>query len=94
MANHDLIKCSDHRLAPWSIVCTHLMTGQSKEWKPIHSNNPEVDNDWLCPECHQTHMHALDHNLEEDLTHLRAVCIHCVHKLRTMHDQNYNPDEP
>lgn len=94
MANHDLIKCSDHKLAPWSIVCTHLINGQSREWKHLDSNNPEVDHDWLCPDCMTQYINENRQNLKTDITHLRPVCIHCVRKLRTMYDNTYHPQEP
>jgi hypothetical protein len=72
-----LIRCGDHKLAPWCIVCVHLESGASNEWRPI-PQGPESDteNDWLCPECL-----ALFPNIPEQ--NMRALCIHCVRKLRS-----------
>jgi hypothetical protein len=82
--NINLIQCGDDGWAPWSVVCIHLLNGSSREWVPLDSTNPEVDHDWLCPECVKKH-DAGDHNLNE----MRAVCIHCVRKVRAKLDPNY-----
>lgn len=81
--NTDLIQCGDHQWAPWSIVCKHLADGECQEWVPLESSNPEVDFDWTCPDCIPS-----DEN-PPDLDDLRAVCIHCVRKLRKAYDPNY-----
>lgn len=91
--NTNLIQCSDHTWAPWSIICIHLITGSSREWQPLDSTNPEIDHDWLCPQCMKTHQHETENNLKVDITPLRAICIHCVRSLRTKYDQNYNETE-
>ena len=46
-----LIECGDHSYAPMVIICRHLYDGESHSWCPIDSGEPEVDHDWLCPEC-------------------------------------------
>jgi hypothetical protein len=30
-----LIRCANDGLAPWSIVCVHLLNGLSHEWLPV-----------------------------------------------------------
>ena len=77
MANADLIQCADHKWAPWSIVCKHLVEGTSDDWRPIPSSSLEVDFDWMCPACESDHERDQD-----DVENLRAICIHCVRKLR------------
>lgn len=73
--SHNLIQCSDHKWAPWSIVCIHLVNG-STDWNPVPNNDsPEVDYDWLCNECRSKLP-----DLEAD--GLKAICIHCVRLLQ------------
>jgi hypothetical protein len=36
-----------HGLAPWGLVCRHLVAGAPREWLP----GPESENDWHCAEC-------------------------------------------
>jgi hypothetical protein len=82
--NHHLIQCGDHQLAPWSIVCIHLSSGESREWIPLKSSSPEVDYDWVCPDC------VPNSEIEKpDITKLQAVCIHCVRELRMQYDPNF-----
>jgi len=88
--NPNLIECGDHSFAPWSIVCTHLMYGQSRTWQSLDSDNPEVDHDWLCPECMEQFIAEADNDQEHDLTNLRPVCIHCVRYLRRKFDRTYH----
>ena len=87
MAN-DLIQCGRHGMwAPWSIVCVHLMEGQSRQWQAVPSNAPEVDFDWLCPSCLEKH------NRGQDVLDLsKAVCMHCVRVLRKRYDPNYQEE--
>jgi len=85
--NINLIECSDHKLAPWSVVCIHLIIGKSKEWVPIESENPEVDFDWTCPDC------VPDTRSETmSIENFRPVCIHCVRFLRNKFDLNFEKD--
>ena len=88
MENHNLIRCAGDGWAPWSIVCVHLATGESKEWIPIESNNPEVDHDWVCPECDTT----LQESGSVDVDKLKAICIHCVRRLRETNDPKYKDE--
>jgi hypothetical protein len=91
MAEHDLIQCGDHKWAPWSIVCTHLVSGDSREWVPVPSTNPEVEYDWLCPDCVRTHEDVVggDNDAEDELLpKLKAICIHCVRELRRQFDKS------
>ena len=71
-----LIQCGDHSLAPWSIVCEHVLSGEANEAIPI----PKVDAqesmyDWVCAEC-EARMD--EQNNEEFLDLLRCICIHCL----------------
>jgi hypothetical protein len=79
MVSHNLILCGDHKLAPWSVVCVHLVEGTSKDWVPVHiepqdRSHPDVENDWLCRECA-----CLG---EPPVQNLKAICIHCVRELQ------------
>jgi hypothetical protein len=92
----DLIKCGNHSFSPWSIVCIHLMNGESKEWIPVESTNLEVDFDWLCPKCidnYFTPVQELDDSETPDLTDLRPVCMHCVRHLRQKLDENFKKEQ-
>ena len=76
MAKNKLIKCADHKWAPWGIVCVHLVKGTSTEWLPMpQAPGSECENDWLCPACAA----KLPEPPVEDL---KAICIHCIRKLR------------
>lgn len=88
--NPNLIQCSDDGWAPWSIVCVHLLFGKSTEWLTLESDNPEVDYDWLCPECMDKFQREGDAGEDHDITDLRPVCIHCVEKVRLVHDPNFS----
>jgi hypothetical protein len=73
---NQLILCGDHRWAPWCVVCVHLCEGTATEWLAVPTDEgSEVENDWLCPECL-----AKLPELDADL--LKAICIHCVAKLK------------
>ena len=85
MANHNLIQCADHKWAPWSIICTHLMDGSSRVWLPLESSLPEVDHDWMCPVCIEGHDEEASAD-DSDTQHLHAICIHCVRSLRKRYD--------
>lgn len=85
MPNIELIQCGDHKWAPWSIVCTHLCTGQSREWVPVESSFKEVDYDWVCPECDA----IMQAGGEPPLEVLHVVCIHCVRALRARLDPKF-----
>lgn len=71
-----LIQCGDHQWAPWSIVCKHLVSGESADWCPVAAEEDgEVEHDWLCPSCLANHPN-------HDVDDLKAICIHCVRILR------------
>ena len=74
-----LIQCGDHSWAPWSVICVHLMEGDSKEWMAMPSVHPEVDHDFICPACHEQ---GGEVGWEAMMDKLKAVCIHCVRKLQ------------
>jgi hypothetical protein len=71
-----LIQCADHKWAPWSIVCGHLLQGKAKDWNAVpQEGSGEAMNDWLCSKC----LKRLPDVPVEDL---HAICIHCVRKLQ------------
>lgn len=76
--SQDLIRCGDHKLAPWSIVCIHLINGTSQEWTPVQQPNDSGEFDWVCPDCDA----KMDEGIVSMVPLLRPVCIHCVRKLR------------
>ena len=84
-------------MSPWSIVCNHLMSGESREWRGVESNdNSEVEFDWLCPDCLKVHLETEEQQrpyTEEELDSLKCVCIHCVCVLRRQFDPNFT-EEP
>lgn len=92
--NINLIKCSNDGWAPWSVVCVHLAFENGTEWIPLDSNNPEVDHDWLCPECADI-MDGLDETdwPQDYMDKLRPICIHCVREIRRKNDRNFSEDE-
>jgi hypothetical protein len=71
-----LVRCGDHRYAPGVIACKHLFEGESETWCPVVSGDPEVDHDWLCPEC-------LKEFPNVDANDLVSVCIHCARRLKS-----------
>jgi hypothetical protein len=73
--NTQLIQCGDHKWAPWSLVCVHLVNRESHEWCPVPNPDPEVDHDWLCPQCFEKYP-------DVDVEVVRCICIHCVRELR------------
>lgn len=87
-----LIKCKNHKLAPWGIVCRHLATGQSREWMAIKSPHPEVDSDFLCEECLVKQAEG-----DENIDDLMVACIHCMRDMRKKYDPNFeleNQEDP
>ena len=70
-----LIQCGDDGFAPAVILCVHLANGISNEWCAVPSGDPEVDYDWLCPDCFK----QKDTISVDDI---RAVCMHCATRLR------------
>lgn len=90
MKNHNLIQCGDHMWAPWSLVCSHLLDGSSRVWLPLDNPLPEVDYDWMCPECLSRHDEEASAD-DYDITDLRAICIHCVREVRKRFDPRFDP---
>lgn len=75
-----LIKCGDHKCAPFGLICTHLAEGKSTNWISVteldlYAERTEIENDWVCPECA-----AKWPNLR--IAEVRLVCIHCIRKQR------------
>jgi uncharacterized protein YrzB (UPF0473 family) len=74
--NHKLIRCGDHSLAPWSIVCKHVVSGEAQEAIPLPKDDgEEVMFDWVCAECSAL---INEQGSEAYLDRLTCVCIHCV----------------
>lgn len=71
-----LIECGDHSYAPMVIICRHLCEGESDSWCPVDSCEPEVDHDWLCPEC-------FEHFPYVEVDDLVGVCMHCARSLKS-----------
>ena len=71
----NLIQCADHKWAPWSIVCIHLVDGGT-DWNPVPNEMPEVDYDWLCDVCRNKYP-------DVDVDDLKSICIHCVRELQS-----------
>ncbi len=72
-----LIQCSDGTYAPVVCVCNHLVDGASTQWCPIPSHRPEVECDWLCPDC-------LGRAADLAVNDLQAICCHCAGHLRAI----------
>ena len=71
-----LIQCADHKYAPWGLICVHLSDHTSTEWVRVPQEpGEEFENDWLCPACIKKFPNL-------SINDLRAVCIHCIQKLR------------
>lgn len=82
------IKCGDHEMRRWAIVCIHLCEGTSREWISLHNSSEEdAPLDWLCPKCF-----AQRERIEEevDITNLRPVCVMCVQRIRARFDPKYH----
>jgi hypothetical protein len=91
--NINLVQCGDHSWAPWSIVCTHLMEGTSRDWRPVESDNPEVDYDWFCPPCRTKLEEAQAANERPDIADMQCICMHCVRFLRNKFDPNFKKED-
>lgn len=81
-----LIKCK-HGMLPWSIVCIHLIHGESREWIQLPTDEPG-SYDWICPECDKRWEQVV---IKKQIDDLRPVCIVCVDELRARFDRNYKP---
>ncbi len=78
MSTPKVIDCDAHGLSPWSVVCVHLMDGESTDWRPIEvDDGREVESDWTCPECEAAHRSGRD-----DVSKLLPVCMHCARTAR------------
>jgi len=79
--NH-LIQCGEGGLAPWSVVCRHLLNGTARKWVPVPAEpGRETEHDWLCPACYRRH-YLGGSTVDEVVCDLAAVCVHCVNELR------------
>jgi len=70
----NLIRCGDHKYAPWCVVCVHVLNGTTQECVRVPMGEGEQD-DWLCPECFKKGPDGLG------LGDIRCVCIHCAQRL-------------
>lgn len=77
-----LIKCGDHKWAPWAIICIHLLERpEATVWLPLENkDNREVDFDYICPACadRRDRLGGFDKMID----FLRPICIHCLRWLR------------
>jgi len=88
-----MITCGDHKQAPASMVCIHLVTGESKHWHGAMVEGNDVAEDWLCPECEP---HPWDLGLKD----WRLICMHCIRRMQeetgatvTIHDYRQQAHE-
>ena len=92
MAEHDLIKCGTDGWAPWSMVCVHLADESSKKAIALPSNSPEVDYDWVCPDCYEYVAHnQINQLMAEDK--LKAICMHCTRRIIDTCEQDLPEDD-
>jgi hypothetical protein len=79
-----MVQCGDHSYAPGGIVCNHLLDGTATEWLNMGelSGNPDLEHDWICPECLEAHERQLREMGSVDLSNFRPACMHCVRRLR------------
>jgi len=85
----DLIRCGDHQMAPWHMVCIHINRGlvSADQWVLIPlspDDTREVEGDYLCRDCARTMQNA-----KPDLELLNAVCMHCMNDIKRTH--GYTP---
>lgn len=65
-----LIKCGDHKLAPPTFVCKHLMSGDANSY---YFFPDDEQGSYVC-------CHCVDNVLPEDCE-IHMVCIHCARQL-------------
>jgi hypothetical protein len=76
------VRCREHGLAPWGIVCFHLVTGVCRTWVPAPpESGAGSENDWFCPDC------AAKATLADES--LRLFCVHCIRALRRKFDPTF-----
>lgn len=84
MAN-ELIQCDDHGMAPWHLMCRHLVAGLPvTRWCSVPldpDDRREIDCDWVCDKC--TDKVIADSGREPEAINLPlCVCIHCCNDLK------------
>jgi hypothetical protein len=72
------VTCGEHGLAPWGLVCFHLVIGESREWRSAPHGSGGCENDWFCPQC-AAKSEPADQSLE-------LLCVHCIWELRRKYD--------
>lgn len=92
----ELIRCGDHKLAPWHMTCRHLRDQRipARLWVRVDlrpADTREVDADWVCQECDaeireggEPAMSRLVKEMsrpDKERT-LVAVCMHCLNNLK------------
>lgn len=75
----NVIRCGDHQLAPYHIVCVHVVDGPAaaEDWVAVtlaEDDLREVEADYLCRACNQ----AMAGGTKPNLDLLRLVCMHCM----------------
>jgi hypothetical protein len=72
----NLIHCGDGKMAPASMLCRHLVNGESDRWIQLPQPDGGEVFDYLCPKClHRASMHNLG---VEDLV---TYCFHCAREM-------------
>ena len=66
----NLVKCRDHKWAPWCIVCVHVANRLVKKCIACE-NDDGRQTDYLCRAC-------ADRLPEPSVDDLMCVCIHCA----------------
>lgn len=86
------LECTKHgvkRWLPWSIVCTHLLNVESKEWVPLPQNGKMKGFDYFCPNC----IREMDRIVNDRyLDNLRPICSECVKTIRRVFDPLYKEE--
>ena len=70
-----MIKCGDHKRAPATLVCLHLLNGTSNHWHAVLVDGSEIPEGWVCPECKP-------HPWDLRLADWRLLCMHCIRRMQ------------
>lgn len=82
MENNDkTVFCEEHGISPYSIICDHLVYGESKQWTAVEvDDGREVIADWCCPKCYKAHARK-----EDPIESLTVGCMHCIRRIQAEH---------
>jgi len=75
----NLIRCSDGRMAPASIICRHLLNGESSEWVELPQPDGGEVFDYMCGDC-------IRKGPPPDADDLLACCFHCTRRMMAERD--------